>query len=402
MWSIPYFHFMRQSNIMEKIKLSQRTQLVTQSEIRAMSIECEKMGGINLSQGVVDTEVPFEVKRGACDAINSGVNTYTRYDGLRELKEAIARKQKKFTGLEYDPENEIVVSSGATGALCCTCLALLEPGDEVIVFEPYYGYHVSTLLLSGVVPVFVRLDPPMWALREEDIEKAITKKTRGMIINTPANPSGKVFSRSELETIAGIARKHDLLIITDEIYEHFVYDGSEHLSPAGVSDLRERTVVISGFSKIFSITGWRIGYALCNKSWAKAIGYFNDLIYVCAPAPLQMGAAAGLLNLKEEYYTLLEKEYHRKRDKICGALSIAKCRPQIPQGAYYVLADISGITGRNSKERVMNFLKKTGVAAVPGGAFYHDDSGETLARFCFAKKNGVLDEACRRIERFKE
>ena len=386
-------------NTVDRLKVSSRTDWVRQSEIRNMSIECDRIGGINLSQGIVDTEVPLVVRRAAQQAMNRGINTYTRYDGLPELRNAIADKQKKFTGLEYDPGSEIVVSAGATGALYCACLALLEPGDEVIVFEPYYGYHISTLLATEAVPKYVSLDPPNWSLDPVKLKGTIGDRTRGIIVNTPANPSGKVFSKEELEMIGSVALENELFIFTDEIYEHFIYDGKKHLTPAALQGLRERVITISGLSKTFSITGWRIGYCLCDKRWTEAIGYFNDLVYVCAPAPLQIGVAEGLAKLGQEYYSMLEKEYHIKRDKICNSLANAGMRPYIPEGAYYVLADISRIPGNSSKERCMALLGKTGVASVPGEAFYHDDSGEMLARFCFAKKTEILEEACRRIER---
>jgi aminotransferase len=356
------------------------------------------VGGINLSQGVCDLEVPLPVRLGAEDAIEQGINTYTRYDGLDELRQAIAAKYLQFYGLQVDPDREVVVSAGSTGALYCTCLALLDPGDEVIVFEPYYGYHVQTLWATQAVPVYIRTEPPLWSFREEQLENAVSSKTRAMIVNTPANPSGKVFSRSELDLIARFARKHDLFVFTDEIYEHFVYDGQQHIAPATVSDMRPRTITVSGVSKTFSITGWRIGYCVCDARWSRAIGYFSDLVYVCAPAPLQKGAARGLFELKPQYYHDLSREYQQKREKICQALSAAGLNPYTPQGAYYVLADISSIPGQTSKERAMHLLQQTGVACVPGEAFYHDDSGESLARFCFAKEDAVLDEACRRLE----
>ncbi|MBF0395176.1 MAG: pyridoxal phosphate-dependent aminotransferase [Desulfobacterales bacterium] len=379
------------------LKLSSRHEWVMQSEIRNMSIECDRIGGINLSQGVCDLEVPEIVRLGAKEAIDNGINSYTRYDGIDELREAIALKQKRFTGMDVDPVNEIVVSAGTTGALYCVCLSLLEPGDEVIVFEPYYGYHVNTLVATQAVPVYVRMSPPDWTFCANDLERVVTEKTRGIIINTPANPSGKVFSYEELEMISNFAQKHDIFIFTDEIYEHFLYDGRKHLQPAKIKGMRERTITISGLSKTFSITGWRIGYCICDKKWSQAIGYFNDLIYVCAPAPLQMGVAKGLLELPKSYYDGLTLEYKEKRDKICDALSNAGLEPYIPQGAYYVLSNISRIPGKNSKERVIYLLKKIGVACVPGEAFFHDDSGENLARFCFAKKDDVIDEACKRI-----
>jgi aminotransferase len=380
------------------LKLSKRHQWVLQSEIRNMSLECDRVSGINLSQGVCDLEVPPSVRQGAREAIDAGFNTYTRYDGLNEIREAIARKQKRFTGMEVDPETEIVVSAGATGAFYCACLALLDEGDEVIVFEPSYGYHVQTLVATQAVPAYVKTEPPDWTFGERNLEAAVNDKTRAVILNTPANPSGKVFGRKELEAVAAFAVRHDLFIFTDEIYEHFVYDGRKHTAPATLPGIKDRTITISGVSKTFSITGWRIGYCICDHRWSQTIGYFNDLVYVCAPAPLQIGAAKGLMALEPAYYEMISTQYQNKRDKICSALAKAGLEPYIPQGAYYVLADISKIPGKTSKERAMHLLHQTGVACVPGEAFFHDDSGETLARFCFAKQDDVLDEACRRIE----
>ncbi|MCU0577222.1 MAG: aminotransferase class I/II-fold pyridoxal phosphate-dependent enzyme [Desulfobacterota bacterium] len=379
------------------LHLSQRHQWVLQSEIRNMSIECERTGGINLAQGVCDTEVPPVVRQGAREAIDGGKNTYTHYAGLMELREAIALKQKRFYGIDIDPASEIIVSAGSTGVFYCACLALLDPGDEVILFEPYYGYHVQTLVATGAVPVYVRMQPPGWSFSRGDLERAVTPRTRGIMVNTPANPSGKVFSRGELEMIAGFAQRHDLFVFTDEIYEHFLYDDSLHIPPMTLPGLRERTITISGVSKSFSITGWRIGYCICDARWSQTIGHFNDLVYVCAPAPLQIGAASGLKALGEDYYQQLAVEYAAKRGKICTALERAGLPPFVPRGAYYVLADISRLPGADSKEKVMSLLKKTGVACVPGKAFYHDASGENLARFCFAKEDEVLDEACRRL-----
>jgi aminotransferase len=381
------------------LKLSNRREWVAQSEIRNMSIECERVGGINMSQGVCDLEVPSQVLAGAKQAMDQGINVYTRYDGLQELRESIAEKQQRLTKLAVDPEKEIIVSAGSTGVLYCVCLALLDPGDEVIVFEPYYGYHMKTLIATQAVPVYVRTTPPDWSFRENDLERAVTDKTRAIILNTPSNPSGKVFTGAELEMISRFAEKHDLFIFTDEIYEHFVFDGRKHIAPASLPGMKARTITISGVSKTFSITGWRIGYCICDARWTRTIGYFNDLVYVCAPAPLQVGVAKGLMELEPNYYTKLSQEYQDKRDRFCNVLSSAGLEPYVPQGAYYVLADVSTIAGQTSKERAMNLLRKTGVASVPGEAFYHDDAGETLVRFCFAKEDAIIDEACRRIEK---
>ena len=298
-----------------KLQLSERHAWVLQSEIRNMSIECDRVGGINLSQGVCDTEVPPVVRQGAREAMDQGINTYTRYDGLVELRQAIADKQRRFTGMAVDPEGEIVVSAGATGALYCTCLALLNPGDEVIIFEPFYGYHISTLVATGATPVYVPLCPPDWSFQRESLERAWTSRTRAIIVNTPANPSGKVFTAEELQTIAAFAVHHDLFVFTDEIYEHFLYDGCRHLPPALLPGLGERTITISGLSKTFSITGWRVGYALGDARWLQTIGHFNDLVYVCAPAPLQIGVARGLNALGDDYLLSPEQRLTcRKRE----------------------------------------------------------------------------------------
>ena len=379
------------------LTLSKRAEGIVQAEIRVMTIECEKVGGINLAQGVCDVGVPSPVVRGAQKAIDDGFNCYTRYDGLGELREAIALKMKNYNGIVADPETEITVSAGSTGAFYCACLALLDPGDEVILFEPYYGYHLNTLLAVDVVPRYVKMRLPDLKFTMEDLESAVTSKTKGIMVCTPSNPSGKVYSEKELKIIADFAIRHDLFIFTDEIYEYFIYDNTPHISPGSLPAIADRTITISGYSKAFSITGWRIGYSVSKKKWADMIGYVNDLVYVCAPAPLQMGVAAGIKDLSQAYYDGLCGDFKRKRDKICSALSKAGLSPIIPQGAYYVLADASKLPGTNSKEKAMYLLNKTGVASVPGMAFYHDDGGEDLLRFCFAKTDDVLEEACKKI-----
>ncbi|HVA99673.1 MAG TPA: pyridoxal phosphate-dependent aminotransferase, partial [Acidimicrobiales bacterium] len=310
-----------------------------------MSIECEKAGGINLAQGVCDTEVPLSVRENAHRGIEKGINSYTRFDGLAELREAIAQKMRRYNGITADPETEIVVSAGSTGAFYCACLALLDPGDEVILFEPYYGYHVNTLLAVEAVPAYVMLRPPDWSFATADLERAATTRTKALVLNTPGNPSGKVFSRAELESIAEFAARHDLFVFTDEIYEYFLYDGRSHLSPGSLEGMAERTITISGFSKTFSITGWRIGYSVSPARWARRIGYMNDLIYVCAPSPLQYGVAMGLSQLDASFYQDISFDYAKKRDRVCDALEHAGLHPYVPQGAYYVLADVSLLPG---------------------------------------------------------
>lgn len=379
------------------LTVSKRRPLVAQSEIRNMSIECARRGGINLAQGVCDLPVPDVVIQGAAAAMEHGTNIYTRFDGHPELRKAIAAKQKRCTGMDVDPEGQVVVSAGATGAFYSTCLALLDEGDEVIVFEPYYGYHVVTLASLGIKPVYVTLEPPSWDMVADDLERAVTARTRAMILNTPSNPAGKVFTRQELELIADFAEAHDLFVFTDEIYEHFVFDGREHVTPASLPGMARRTITISGLSKVFAITGWRLGYAICDPEWALAIGHFSDLVYVCAPAPLQIGAARGLDELGPEYYQSISDDHQMKRNLFCDTLRDIGLTPHVPEGAYYTLADVTSLPGATSKERAMYLLEKTGVACVPGSAFYQGPVGETLARFCFAKEMPVLDDAMNRL-----
>lgn len=380
------------------LSLSKKATDIAQSEIRIMSVECEKARGINLAQGICDTEVPEPVQRGAIEAIRSRQNSYTRLDGVAQLRRAIARKMREYNHVEADPEKEIVVTAGSTGAFYSACTALLNPGDEVIVFEPFYGYHVNTLRALDCVPVFVTMHPPEWIFSRDQFERALTSKTRAIILNSPANPSGKVFSRDELEIIAAVAIRHDLFVITDEIYEYFLYDGTEHISPASMPGMAERTITISGFSKTYSITGWRIGYAVCDARWAHSIGYFHDLAYICAPSPFQHGVAAGLEELGSDFYRDMALDYRAKRDLLCTTLEQIGLSPSWPKGSYYVLADVSSLPGNNSKEKAMFLLQNAGVAAVPGEAFF-SEGGQNLLRFCYAKTDADLQEACRRLSR---
>jgi aminotransferase len=383
------------------LSISERASRTVQSEIRTMSIECEKVNGVNLAQGVCDTEVPESVRRGAKQAMDGGINSYTRAEGLAPIRQAIAGKMRRFNGIECNPDTEVMVSAGTTGAFYAACLALLNPGDEVILFEPYYGYHLNTLVSVDAVPSFVTLRAPDWHFSVEDLERAITPRTKGLVINSPANPSGKIFTLKELEEIAAVAQKHDLFVFTDEIYEYFVYEGM-HISPATLPGMWERTITISGYSKTFSITGWRIGYSVAPPKWTQAMAYFNDLIYVCAPAPLQIGAAQGIVELPESFYSKISQEYVGKRDLLCTTLKNVGLTPSVPKGAYYVLADASMLPGANSKEKSMTLLRETGVASVAGSAFYHDQGGEDLLRFCFAKTEEELAEACRRLRTLPE
>lgn len=379
--------------------LSRRTGNLLQSEIRNMTHECKRVGGINLSQGVCDLGVPAPVRQGAEAAMESGTNSYTHFQGLSVLRRAIAARLGRY-GFDADPEAEITVTAGATGAFYCACMALLDPGDEMILFEPYYGYHLSILGSLEVNPAYVPLAPPHWTFRDADLEAAVTPRTKALVLCTPANPSGKVFSREELERIRDFAVKHDLYVVTDEMYEYFLYGGCEHVPPARLDGMADRTITVSGFSKTYNITGWRIGYSYCRPDLARIIGYFNDQAYVCAPAPLQAGVARGLEELPEDYYTDLARTFTAKRDLLCAALERAGMPPIVPDGSYYVLADVTALPGATGKERAMHLLRETGVACVPGEAFYHrPEDGAGIARFCFAKTDEELGAAVERLER---
>ena len=310
-------------------------------------------------------------------------------------------KLAHYNRMECDPDTDILVTSGATGAFHAACMALLNPGDEVLLFEPFYGYHRNTLLSIRAVPVAVLLDAPRWDIDFDLLRRSITSKTRAIVINTPCNPSGKVFTRQELEGIAALADQHDLFVITDEIYEYFVCGDAQHISFASLPGMAERTITISGFSKTFSVTGWRLGYVAADPKWIPSIGYFHDLTYVCAPAPLQHGAAAGLIQLGDDFYIGLAREYAQKRDQLVDALTAAGLTPSIPDGAYYILADASPIPGKTAKEKARNLLARCGVAAVAGTAFFTEGRGENLLRFCYAKNPAPLAEACEKLKNLR-
>jgi aminotransferase len=380
--------------VADKLRLSEIAPGMVQSEIRAMTVECERVGGVNLAQGVCDTEVPAPVAAAAVEAIAQGHNIYTRLDGITPLRQAIADKLARHNGMTADPDGEILVTSGATAGYYSACIALFNPGDEVLLFEPFYGYHLNMLHGMRVKSVAVPMAAPNWEIDFDTVRAAITPRTRGIVINSPSNPCGKVFSRSEMETVAALALEHDLFVITDEIYEYFVFGGARHISLATLPGMAERTITVSGLSKTFSITGWRVGYMIADRRWMGAMAYFHDLTYVCTPSPFQYASAAGLMQLPDSFYTALSTDYEAKRDMLCGALTDAGLTPSIPQGAYYVLADVTNLPGATAREKARNLLRQTGVAAVAGTAFFADGRGDNLMRFCFAKRDEDLARAC--------
>jgi aminotransferase len=361
-----------------------------------MTRECERVGGINLGQGICDLPTQPLVRDGAIAAIRENRSTYSFPEGAVELRRAVAEKLDREYGIHRSPDSEIAVTVGASGAFTATVMALLDPGDGILLFEPYYGYHLNTALLAGLEPQFVTLDLPAFALDEARLRAAIRPNTRALVVCTPGNPSGKMFTKAELEIVANVAEEHDLLVITDEIYEYFRYDGRTHVPPATVGNLADRTVTIMGLSKTFSITGWRLGYAVAKAELARPIALVSDVYYVCAPTPLQLGAAAGFA-APRSYFEELRASYQRKRDMICEALEAAKLPPVVPEGAYYVLADISRSSFDDARAAASAFLERSKVASIAGTAFFQGPIGERFLRFCFAKEDDVLAEACKRI-----
>ncbi|TNF44228.1 MAG: pyridoxal phosphate-dependent aminotransferase [Epsilonproteobacteria bacterium] len=380
------------------MKLSNRAKNIAQSEIRAMSILCNEKNGLNMAQGLCDLEVPAPVVEGAKEGMDIGKNTYTSAYGNYKLRAAIAKKQNDFYDQGIGVDN-VLVSLGATGAFYATAMSLLNEGDEVILFEPYYGYHVATLESIGCKIKYIRTTPPAYEIDFDDLKSQISEDTKAILICNPSNPSGKVYTREELKKLSEIIDQNDLFLFSDEMYEHFIYDDLEFVSALSIDSLKKKTVVISGFSKIYSITGWRLGYAITQKEIIDAASAFNDLVYVCPPAPLQNGILKGLNELPRSYYTDVSKEHQKKRDKFIKALNDAGLSAEYVKGAYYVLADISKLEGEDDKQKVVNLLEKTGIAAVPARAFYQDSKGINLARFCFSKKEEELDEAIERLKK---
>jgi aminotransferase len=378
------------------MKLGSRLASLVISDIRSMSLACDAVSGINLGQGICDLPTPPLVADGARAAITANKVVYTAPDGIAPLRAGVAAKVHARYGLSYDPASEVVITSGATGGFAAACLALFDPGDEIILFEPYYGYHLNTVIALGLAPVLVPMMPPDWAFNADALRRAVTPKTRAVVVCTPANPSGKVWSATELDALAALCEELDILAITDEIYEHILFEGAQHVPLATRGPARARTVTLSGFSKTFAVTGWRLGYLTAPAELARRITVTHDLLYVCAPTPLQHAMVAGLA-MPASYYTDLAAAYEKKRAILCDALADAGLTPYIPRGAYYVLADIRRLGMKTSKEAAMALLARVGIASIPGTSFYRDPVGDTLVRFCFAKEDSVLEESARRL-----
>jgi len=361
-------------------------------------------GAVNLAQGFPDFPAPEEIKQAAKQAIAADVNQYAITWGAKSLRNAIARQTKLWQGIEIDPEKEITVSCGSTEAMISTLLAVCNVGDEVIVFEPYYENYGPDSILSGAKPKFVKLRPPAdengeWTFDERELRRAFGPHTKAIVLNTPNNPTGKVFTRAELELIRDLCVKFNVLAITDEIYEHILYDGTEHISMAKLEGMRERTVTINGMSKTYSVTGWRVGWAVAPENITNAIRKVHDFLTVGAPAPLQEAGAAAL-SLPPEYYQKLAEGYRMRRDHLIPALTAAGFKCYRPRGAYYVMTDISAFGFSDDVAFSKYLVQEIGVAPVPGSSFYGDPrDGAQQVRFAFCKRMDTLDEASRRLSR---
>lgn len=378
--------------------ISERSQQFTQSIIREMTRVNAQYGGVNLAQGFPYFDPPAEILEAAVAAVRGGHNQYAITWGTPALRQAIAAKVGWYNGIIADPDQHITVTCGATEAMMAAMMAVINPGDEVIIFEPYYENYGPDTVVSGAVPVYVALRAPDFTFDREELRAAFSAKTKAIIINTPHNPTGKVFNREELTFIAGLCQEFDALAITDEIYEHILYDGHQHISIATLPDMAERTITISGLSKTYSVTGWRIGYVIAPPEISEAVRRVHDFLTVGAPAPLQM-AAVTALQIDRSYYTDLATLYAAKRDLLLPILREHGFDIFQPQGAYYLWTEISHITTMDGWDFAMQLVREVGVATVPGSGFYHHrDLGARHIRFTFSKKPETLLAAAARLQ----
>jgi aminotransferase len=383
------------------VRSSQKAARFTESVIREMTRLANLHGAVNLSQGFPDFAAPAEVKEAARQAIADDVNQYAVTWGARPLRQAIAEKFERLYGVPVDPEREVTVTCGSTEAMIATLLATLDAGDEMIAFEPFYENYGPDAILSGATPRFVRLRPPDWSFDPDELRRAFSRRTRAIIVNTPHNPTGKVFSRGELETIAALCREHDALAVTDEIYEHILYDGAVHVPLASLPGMAERTITINGMSKTYSVTGWRVGWAIAPAALTSAIRKVHDFLTVGAAAPLQQAGALALA-LPDAYYAGMAEGYARRRERVLGMLERAGFTTYAPGGAYYVMTDTTRLGWDDDVAFARHLVEQIGVAVVPGSSFYLDPAdGRRQVRFAFCKRDATLDEAERRLARLR-
>jgi aspartate/methionine/tyrosine aminotransferase len=396
-------------SIRPKTFLSDKVSHFTESVIREMTRQAMLHNAVNLAQGFPDFPAPAEIKQAAQQAVAADVNQYAITWGAKNLRNAIARQMGVWQGITVDPEKEITVCCGSTEAMISTLLAVCNTGDEVVIFEPFYENYGPDSVLSGAKPKFVKLRPPReeedgsgeWTFDEKELRRAFDKNTKAIILNTPNNPTGKVFTRRELELIRDLCVEFDVLAITDEIYEHILYEGTEHISMVSLEGMRERTVTINGMSKTYSVTGWRVGWAVAPEHITNAIRKVHDFLTVGAPAPLQEAGAAAL-SLPLEYYVKLAEGYRVRRDRLMPALTAAGFQCFRPRGAYYVMTDISAFGFNDDVSFAKYLVQEIGVACVPGSSFYRDpQDGAKQVRFAFCKKPETLDEAARRLAKLR-
>ncbi|MFQ5694718.1 MAG: pyridoxal phosphate-dependent aminotransferase [Terriglobia bacterium] len=390
----------------QKRLVSEKAERFTESVIREMTRQAMLHGALNLAQGFPDFPAPEEIKRAAQEAIARDLNQYAITWGAKSLREAIARQMKAWQGLEVDPETEITVCCGATEAMIASLLAVCNAGDEIVIFEPFYENYGPDAILSGARPRFVRLHPSNegageWVFDEAELRAAFNANTKAIILNTPNNPTGKVFTRRELEFIRDLCVESGALALTDEIYEHILYDETKHISIATLEGMRERTVTINGLSKTYSVTGWRVGWAVAAPALTGAIRKVHDFLTVGAAAPLQEAGALAL-SLPASYYRKLAADYQRRRDVLLEGLRRAGFKAFVPRGAYYIMTDIAGFGFADDYAFTQHLVRKVGVAPVPGSSFYSDaPGGAQQVRFAFCKRLETLEEASQRLQRLR-
>ena len=387
---------------MQAPALSMKASRFTESVIRGMSIEAARYGAVNLAQGMPDFAAPAEVKDAACRAIEADINQYAITWGARPLREAIAEHAARHVGLEVDPETEITVTCGATEAMLVALTALVNPGDEIILTEPFYENYWPDCVLAGATPRFVALRPPGWRLDLDALAAAFGPRTKAIVLCNPNNPTGTVLTRGELDEVARLCQKWDVIAITDEIYEHIIFDGRKHISPATLEGMRERAVTISGMSKTYAVTGWRIGTIIAPPALTRVFRQVHDYVTIGAAAPLQE-AGATAYRLPDAYYARLATDYEARRDRFCNALLEVGFDFEPPEGAYYVMADASAFGAADDIACARHLVRDIGVATVPGSSFFLErkDLGRNYVRFCFCKKDETLDRAIERLKHLR-
>jgi aminotransferase len=381
--------------------LSHKAARFTESVIRGMSVEAAKHRAVNLAQGMPDFPAPAELKAAACRAIEADINQYAITWGAKDLRQAVAEHAAWHLGLAADPETEVTVTCGSTEAMLVALLSLINPGDEVVLSEPFYENYWPDCVLAGAVPRFVPLRPPSWTFDPDELADAFNDRTKAIILCNPNNPTGTVFGRDDLGAIAALCRKWDVVAITDEIYEHIIYDGLPHVSLASLDGMRDRSVTIGGMSKTYAVTGWRVGTMIAPPHLTRTFRQIHDYVSIGAAAPLQ-AAGAFAYRMPRDYYARLAADYQARRDRLCGALIEVGFDLEPPRGAYYVMAAIGAFGATDDVAFARHLVRDIGVAAVPGSSFFHDKGlGRPYVRFCFCKRDETLDEAIQRLRKLR-